>query len=171
MINKLKAAYAATTPGEWDCFTFTECEGGRVFVNEHWDEEDQETYVDEIVQFDGQPDQAANMEFIALAHNNMPALLEMYGLIKEVVEIYDNLAPEHQQSWEFAQAMDACRFVIAEQEDKPLDFEPWLQLNERFFSEYAAESGMDRELDFDKEKFQEQSYELYLATFKGATDA
>ncbi len=49
--------------------------------------------------------------------------------------------------------------------DMPLDFAQWYDLNaDELFIQFA-ESGADRELDFDFELAAEKQYEIYLANF------
>ena len=45
-----------------------------------------------------------------------------------------------------------------------MTFEEWLELNEENMSIYFAETGMDRELDFNVEDELERCYEEYLET-------
>jgi len=42
------------------------------------------------------------------------------------------------------------------------DFEEWYEENEELLDIYAAESGADRELDFDSERFAEDMYDQYV---------
>lgn len=50
----------------------------------------------------------------------------------------------------------------------PLEFEQWLDINEDELKIQAAESGLDRDLDFDVENFLEREYEKYCAQFRRA---
>jgi hypothetical protein len=51
-----------------------------------------------------------------------------------------------------------------------MTFEEWLELNEENMSIYFAETGMDRELDFDVEDELERCYQKYLETDKNNLD-
>tara|TARA_B100000809_G_scaffold200711_1_gene201028 strand:- start:228 stop:419 length:192 start_codon:yes stop_codon:yes gene_type:complete len=51
-----------------------------------------------------------------------------------------------------------------------MTFEEWLELNEENMSIYFAETGMDRELDFDVEDELERCYEEYLETNENNLD-
>lgn len=42
------------------------------------------------------------------------------------------------------------------------DFSEWLDANEQWLNEYSAETGADRELDFNEEAFAENLYDKYL---------
>ena len=43
-----------------------------------------------------------------------------------------------------------------------LAFDEWVEENEEWLTQYAAETGSDRESDFDVERFEETMYEAYL---------
>jgi len=43
-----------------------------------------------------------------------------------------------------------------------LEFDEWLLANENMLSEQAAETGADRELDFDSERYAERKYDAYV---------
>jgi len=43
-----------------------------------------------------------------------------------------------------------------------LSYEQWLEENEQWLIEYAAETGANRELDFDMESFQDALYAEYI---------
>ena len=45
-----------------------------------------------------------------------------------------------------------------------LSMELWLEVNEDDLAIEAAETGMDRELDFDGERWREERYEEYIAS-------
>ena len=47
-----------------------------------------------------------------------------------------------------------------------ISFETWLDLNEEEANCYAAETGADRELDYDSETFLERLYDEYVDTGK-----
>lgn len=49
--------------------------------------------------------------------------------------------------------------------NSPLNFEEWYDVNEEEVYMEAAESGADREMDYDSEKYFEEKYEKYLETF------
>ena len=46
--------------------------------------------------------------------------------------------------------------------NKIQDFSEWLDANEQWLNEYSAETGADRELDFNEEAFAENLYDKYL---------
>jgi hypothetical protein len=48
----------------------------------------------------------------------------------------------------------------------PLDFEEWVNLTEEVFTATMAETGADRELDYNLETIQEELYSEYLKNFK-----
>ena len=84
-LNELKAALAAATPGEW-----WEDDDGFVAAG-HGDS--YRTVAD--ARCDVAPFSDANTEFIALAHNMMPQLLEAVELIEDVAtgnSEYDDLS-------------------------------------------------------------------------------
>jgi hypothetical protein len=45
---------------------------------------------------------------------------------------------------------------------KILEFDEWLEISAQFISEHAAESGADRELDYNPEQYAEDLYDHYL---------
>ena len=84
-LNELKVAYEAATPGEW-----WEDDDGFVAAG-HGDS--YRTVAD--ARCDVAPFSDANTEFIALAHNLMPTLLEAVGLLEDVAmgnAEYDDLS-------------------------------------------------------------------------------
>lgn len=50
-------------------------------------------------------------------------------------------------------------------ETTALDYDDWLNLNEDNLTCEAAESGSDRELDYDRERFAERAYDRYEKSF------
>jgi hypothetical protein len=52
--------------------------------------------------------------------------------------------------------------LIAHYRSQKMSFEEWLNANEEEVTIYAAETGADRELDYDREKLEERLYEEYL---------
>lgn len=45
-----------------------------------------------------------------------------------------------------------------------LNFDQWLEANQEELDIKAAETGADRELDYDSDAFYEKEYEVYLKT-------
>jgi hypothetical protein len=52
--------------------------------------------------------------------------------------------------------------LIAHFRNQKLTFEEFLDVRDSWIDTYAAETGMDRELDYDREKLEEELYEEYL---------
>lgn len=80
-IEKLKAAYKAATPGEWDWHLGTSVEQDDLATVELHPKYAPE---DVVVMLQGGGEQAANVEFIALVHNLMPQLLDALYLVQSV---------------------------------------------------------------------------------------
>ena len=157
-INKLAIAYRAATPGTWG--RTTDDDG----LEHVWTDERMYQGV-EIVTTIIYPNSAEELktvdaEFIVLAHNKMPALLEMYDLLKATVALF----PVEDLTAEQFEVIDCCRFIITEQEGKTtLDYDQWLSAFEDHLTCLAAETGADRELDFDRGDYLEKHYNNYVA--------
>jgi hypothetical protein len=69
----------------------------------------------------------------------------------------------HSEMREYNLAKSRNRGLLAhyKKQDK-LSFEDWLLQNDEWLTQYAAESGADRELDYDREELEERLYEEYL---------
>ena len=54
--------------------------------------------------------------------------------------------------------------------NSPITFDEWYEANEENINLELAESGADREMDFDSEKEFEKRYETYLDNFTNQSD-
>ena len=68
----------------------------------------------------------------------------------------------HSEVAEVMREISVEKGLIAHYRSQKLPYEQWFNDNEQWLIEYAAETGADRELDFDMEKFEEEQYEQYL---------
>ena len=86
-IEELKAAYAASTQGEWS--TYAPCSGQDGFPDNYnigCDTETRSTYVASVPGAAHYAWSQNNAKFIALAHNLMPQLLEAVNHLQNMVE-------------------------------------------------------------------------------------
>jgi len=68
----------------------------------------------------------------------------------------------HSEVSEVMREISVEKGLIAHYRSQKMSFEEWLNANEEEVTIYAAETGADRELDYDREKLQERLYEEYL---------
>lgn len=90
-IEKLRAAHAATTQGEWDWHLGTSVEQDDFATVEI--RRDGEMGDVEIL-LEGPGERAEDVEFIALAHNEFPAMLDeiqkLRALLSRTIEVFDD---------------------------------------------------------------------------------
>ena len=106
-LEELKAAYAATTHGEWtapvnghssDCTIYTRSPvyGNPIYLARVYGDGG-------ITRFnEASADKQANATFIALSHNLMPTLLEAVGLLRLAAETIEGEYPESDDRYEIA---------------------------------------------------------------------
>jgi len=95
------------------------------------------------------------------------AIMERHGSISAADAFTDEqwsrlMWAGHSEVGEVMREVSTENGLIAHYRSQKLELGDWLDLNEEEVTIYAAETGMDRELDFDLEKLQEKLYEEYL---------
>ena len=83
-IEQLKAAFNAATPGEW---RLSGCRSKTNALIEHGNEETLSPLIAEVFSHEGRLPREANVSFITLAHNLMPALLAAAELAEVVAKM------------------------------------------------------------------------------------
>ena len=87
MLEELKAAFNAATPGEW---RLSGCKLKANSLIEHGDEETRSPIIVEVYSAEGRHPREANANFITLAHNLMPELLEAVNALHLIAGVSAN---------------------------------------------------------------------------------
>lgn len=91
-IAELRAAHAATTQGEW--FPFEKESGGYTHTYIGMESGTRSCIVADLHAAKLKGEQAGNRDFIALAHNEWPALLDEIEALRNAVKHLSNLLKE-----------------------------------------------------------------------------
>jgi hypothetical protein len=95
------------------------------------------------------------------------AIMERHGSVS-AADVYTDeqwsrlMWAGHSEVNEVMREISIEKGLIAHYRSQKMSFEEWLNANDEEVTIYAAETGADRELDYDREKLEERLYEEYL---------